>query len=58
MKAGKSNGNKGLNSDNVIHGTNELLVSLVLLFHFLHGYSPDSMILGSFFPRLKYKRDI
>ena len=58
LKSGKSYGNEGLNSDHFIHGTNKLYASLVLLFtsFLLHGYSPDSMILGTIIPIPKYKR--
>ena len=47
-----------LNSDHIIHGTNKLYVILALLFasFLLHGYSPDSMILGTMIPIPKDKR--
>ena len=52
LKSGKSDGNEGLNSDSCIHGTNKLYAILALLFTslLLHGYSPDSMILGTMIP--------
>ena len=58
LKSGESDGNEGLNSDHFIHGTNKLYAILVLLFtsFVLHGYSPDSMILGTMNPISKDKR--
>ena len=58
LKSGKSDGNEGLNSDHFIHGTNKWYAILDLLFtsYLLHGYSPDSMILGTMNPIPKDKR--
>ena len=58
LKSGKSDGNEGLNSDHFIHGTNKLYAILALLFtsFLVHGYSADSMILGTMIPIPKDKR--
>ncbi len=49
LKQGKTDGEEGLMSDNIIHGTNSLYVLLTIVFSamLIHGVSPDSMILGT-----------
>ena len=55
LKSGKSD--ISLNSDHFIHVTNKLYAILALLFTslLLHGYSPDSMILGTMITFLKIR---
>ena len=52
LKAGKSDGYEGLSSDNFIHGNRQLYVLLSFFFTLFlrHGFSPDSMILGTMIP--------
>ena len=51
-------GEEGLNSDNIIHGPTILYVLLTLVFNsiLVHGYSPDSMLVGTMAPIQKDKR--
>ena len=52
LKDGKSDGYEGLSSDHFIHGNRQLYVLLSILFTLFlrHGFSPDSMILGTMIP--------
>ena len=52
LKDGKSDGYEGLSSDHFIHGNRQLYVLLSILFtlSLRHGFSPDSMILGTMIP--------
>ena len=52
FKVSKSDGSEELFSDHFINGNKHLQIFLSLLFtHFLvHGFSPDSMILGTMIP--------
>ncbi len=58
LKGGKSDGEEGLMSDNVINGTHALYVHLSLVFNamLIHGLSPDSMLLATMIPIPKDKR--
>ena len=58
LKDGKSDGYKGLSSDHFIHGNRQLFVLLSILFALFlrHGFSPDSMILGTMIPIPKDKK--
>ena len=49
FKTGKSDGLEGLSSDHFIHGNRKLYVLLSILFTLFlrHGFSPNSMILGT-----------
>ena len=49
LKGGISDGCEGLSSDHFIHGNRHLYVLLSIVFTLLlrHGFSPDSMILGT-----------
>ena len=49
LKDGKSDGYEGLSSDHFIHSNRQLYVLLSILFTLFlrHGFSPDSMILGT-----------
>ncbi len=57
LKQGKTDGEEGLMSDNIIHGTHSLYVLLTIVFNALliHGVSPDSMVLGTMVPIPKNK---
>ena len=52
LKLGKSDGSEGLFSDHFIHGTRKLYAFLSILFTLFpcHGFSTDSMILGTMIP--------
>ena len=52
LKSGKSDGLERLFSDHFIHGTHSLYVILSILFTSMlsHGFSPNSMILGTMIP--------
>ena len=58
LKLGKSDGSEGLFSDHFINGTRKLYVFLSILFTLFvcHGFSPDSMILGTMIPIPKDKK--
>ena len=58
LKSGKSDGSEGLFSDHFIHGTHRFYVILSLLFTSMlsHGFSPNSMILGTMIPIPKDKK--
>jgi hypothetical protein len=58
LKAGKSDGNLGLYSDHIIHGTPKLFFYLSLLFNVMivHGCSPTDMCIGTMIPIPKGKR--
>ena len=58
LKDGKSDGYEGLSSDHFIHGNRQLYVLLSILFTLFlrHGFSPDSMILGTMIPIPKDKK--
>jgi hypothetical protein len=58
LKAGKSDGNIGLYSDHIIHGTSTLFSYLTLLFNIMivHGFSPNDMCVGTMIPIPKGKR--
>ena len=52
FKSGKSDSSEGLFSDHFIHGTHRFYVILSILFTSMlsHGFSPNSMILGTMIP--------
>ncbi len=54
----KTDGEEGLMSDNIIHGTHSLYVLLTIIFNamLIHGVCPDSMILGTMVPIRKNKK--
>ena len=58
LKDGKSDGYERLSSDHFIHGNRQLYVLLSILFTLFlrHGFSPDSMILGTMIPIPKDKK--
>ena len=58
LKCGKSDGAEGLYSDHFIHGTGRFYVILSLLFTLFlsHGFSPESMIIGTMIPIPKDKK--
>ena len=58
LKSGKSDGSEGLFSDHFIHGTHRFYVILSILFTSMlsHGFSPNSMILGTMIPIPKDKK--
>ena len=58
LKDGKSDGYEGLSSEHFIHGNRQLYVLLSILFTLFlrHGFSPDSMILGTMIPIPKDKK--
>ena len=58
LKSGKSDGSEGLYSDHFIHGTHRVYVILSILFTAMlsHGFSPNSMILGTMIPIPKDKK--
>ena len=60
LKLGKSDGEEGLNSNHIIHGTKILFVLLALIFNnmLVHGFSPDSMLVGTMVPIPKDKRQL
>ena len=60
QKLAKSDGEDGLNSDHIIHGLRMLYVLLTLVFNsmLVHGYSPDSMLVGTMIPIPKDKRQL
>ena len=60
LKLGKSDGEEGLNSNHIIHGPKILFVMLALMFNsmLVHGFSPDSMLVGTMVPIPKDKRHL
>ena len=58
LKSGKSDGSEGLFSDHFIHGTHRFYVILSILYTSMlsHGFSPNSMILGTMIPIPKDKK--
>jgi hypothetical protein len=58
IKHGKSDGNIGLFSDHIIHGTELLYTYLAELFNcmIIHGVSPSDMMVGTMIPIPKGKR--
>ena len=58
LKLGKSYGSERLFSDHFINGTRKLYVFLSILFTLFlcHGFSPDSMIVGTMIPIPKNKK--
>ena len=52
LKLGKSDGEEGLNSNHIIHGPEILFVLLALFFNsmLVHGFSPDSLLVGTMVP--------
>ena len=58
LKASKSDGYERLSSDHFIHGNRQIYVLLSILFTLFlrHGFSPDSMILGTMIPIRKDKK--
>ena len=58
LKTGKADGNAGLNSDSIIHGTHRLFTLLSLFFKviLIHGYVPDKLLLGTMCPIPKTRR--
>ena len=57
LKDGISDGCEGLSSDHFIYGNRHLYVFLTIVFTFLrHGFSPDTMILGTMIPIPKDKK--
>ena len=58
LKAGKSDGNLGIYSDHIIHGTDLLYKYISMLFNamLIHGYTPDQMCMGTIIPIVKNKR--
>ena len=58
LKSGKSDGSEGLYSDHFIHGTHRFYVILSMLFTSMlsHGFSANSMILGTMIPIPKDKK--
>ena len=60
LKLGKSDGEEGLNSNHIIHGPKILFVLLALIFNsmLVHGFSPNSMLVGSMVPIPKDKRQL
>ena len=60
LKLGKSDGEEGLNSNHIIHGPKILFVLLALIVNsmLVHGFSPNSMLVGSMVPIPKDKRQL
>ncbi len=60
LKAGKCDGFEGLHSDHFINGTERLFVFISIIFTMFlsHGYTPESMILGTMIPIPKDKRKL
>ena len=58
LKIGKSDGSEGLSCDHFIHVNKKLYVLLSILFTLFlrHGFSPNSMILGTMIPIPKDKK--
>ena len=58
VKSNKHDGYLGLYSDHIINGTDQLYILLASLFNcmIIHGYSPDSMLVGTLIPIAKNKR--
>ena len=60
LKLGKSDCEEGLNSNHIIHGPKILFVLLALIFNsmLVHGFSPDSLLVGTMVPIPKDKRQL
>ena len=60
LKLGKSDGEEGLNSNHIIHGPKILFVLLALIVNsmLVHGFSPDSLLMGTMVPIPKDKRQL
>ena len=60
LKLVKSDGEEGLNSNHIIHGPKIFFVLLTLMFNsvLVHGFSPDSMLVGTMVPIPKDKRQL
>ena len=58
LKSGKNDGNIGLFSDHIIHGSSKLVKMLRILFNMMivHGISPRDMMVGTTVPIPKGKR--
>ncbi len=58
LKQGKTDGEEGLMSDNIIHGTHSFYVLLTIVFNamLIHSVSMDSMILRTMAPIPKNKK--
>jgi len=57
IKPGKSDGNKGLSSDYILHACNDLYVHIAMLLTatIIHGYVPDDMCCSTILPIPKGK---
>ena len=57
LKSGKADGNMGLSSDCILNGTNRLYVLLSLFFRIIliHGFVPETLLLGTMTPIPKSK---
>jgi hypothetical protein len=57
LKAGKYDGNNGIVSDCLLHGSHKLFVFLGLLFKMMivHSYVPQDLLVGTMFPLPKIK---
>ena len=58
LAKGKSDGNLGIYSDHIIHGTELLISYLTKLLNsmLVHGYSPSQMLVGTIIPLVKNRR--
>ena len=58
LKNGKSDGSEGLFSDHFLHATHRFYVILSILYTLFlsHGFSPDSMIMGTMIPIPKNRK--
>ena len=58
LKNGKSDGSEGLFSDHFLHATHRFYVILSILYTLFlsHGFSPESMIMGTMIPIPKNSR--
>ena len=58
LKKGKADGNIGLFSDHIIHGTSKLFKLLTMLINsmIIHGVSPKDLLIGTIIPIPKHKR--
>ena len=52
LKSGKSDGNRGLSSDCIIHGTKRLFILLAMFYNSVltHGQAPEDILLGTMTP--------
>ena len=60
LKLGKSDDEEGLNSNHIIHVSKILFVLLAIIFNsmLVHGFSPDSLLVGTMVPIPKDKRQL